>query len=343
MPIIINLEGEIGWEVDVESIRNQLPFGGEDVVVNIASPGGLISEGLKIYNELKNYDGNVDTHLTGGVSSMASYIAMVGKHRTAEKNAVFMIHNGSSLVMGDHRLMFKAGKHFESLVNMIAKELAEKSGTQLKQIRKAMDETSFYYGDEIQKAGFVHEMIGDTEPENRDESIALAELMYEQCQANINTPDIIKKELKALSVMLADENNHQKPKKEKVIMTLEELKEKHPDIYSQVIALGVTDGVSQERARVKSLVEMRGKFPKLHSQNVIDQGIINGHNMSEISVNLMAADQAAAELEAGKKDKAKPPGDGGGDTPEMKDDNMTHPDHIDATSKAIASMPGVIS
>ena len=62
MPVRIKLEGEIGWDVDLIDIRNQLADAdGKDVVVDIASPGGLISVGLAIYNELKNYRGNVDT------------------------------------------------------------------------------------------------------------------------------------------------------------------------------------------------------------------------------------------------------------------------------------------
>ena len=35
------------------------------------------------------------------------------------------------------------------------------------------------YGDEIKNAGFIHEMVGDAEPEGRDEAIACAELMFE--------------------------------------------------------------------------------------------------------------------------------------------------------------------
>lgn len=361
----IKVEGLIGFEACNRFIRSELRKAkGQDVVVEIASPGGMISEGLKMFNSLKNYEGNVDTHLTGAVSSMASYLAMVGKHRTAERNAVFMIHNGSALVIGDHRTMFKVGKHLDSLTNIIAKEFALKSGMDLEETRAAMDETTFYYGDEIQAAGFVHEMVGDEEPADRAEALAAAELMFNECQAEINTPELVKKDMEALATMMADEPDEietlkaeaatlkaeakklKQQSQEVTVMTLEETKEKHPDLYAKIVAIGteagLKNGVDQERARVKMLVEMRAKFPKAHSQKVIDEAIAEGTGLDKLTLNLMSADQVAAELEAAQQDPP-PPGNGDGEeAPEMVNDEMTHPDHIDAVSAHIAALPGVM-
>ena len=361
----IIIDGTIGFEIDSEFIRRQLSRAkGQDVIVEIASPGGFISEGLKIFNLFKNYPGNVDTHLTGTVASMGAYIAMVGKHRTAEKNAVFMIHNGEMLAIGDHRLMFKVGKHLDSLTNIIAKEYALKSGTELDEIRTAMDEVTFYYGDEIEAAGFVHEIVGDAKPENRTEALAAAELMFTECQAEINTPELIKKDMAALATMLADEPTEieklktakleaekslkelkLKQRQEVMVMTLEEIKEKFADVYNKIVALGkaegLTEGIGQERARVKMLVEMRAKFPKAHSQKVIDEAIAEDTGLDQLTINLISADQVAAELEAAKLDP-DPPGNGEGDAPEMVDGVMTHPDHLDAVGAQIAGLPGVM-
>ena len=362
----IKVEGIIGFEACNRFIRRELSRAkGQDVMVEIASPGGLISEGLKMFNSLKNYEGNVDTHLTGMVASMGSYLAMVGKHRTAEKNAVFMIHNGSALVIGDHKTMFKAGKHLDSLTNIIAKEYALKSGIELDEIRSAMDETTFYYGDEIEEAGFVHEMVGDAEPEDRAEALAAAELMFNECQAEINTPELVKKDMEALATMMADEPDEietlkaeaaalkaeakklKQQSQEVTVMTLAEIKEKFVDAYNQIFALGKTEGekegVDQERGRVGVLVEMRAKFPKAHSQKVIDEAIAEGTGLDKLTLNLMSADQVAAELAAAQQDPP-PPGNGDGeDAPEMVNDEMTHPDHIDTVSAHIAALPGVLA
>ena len=369
MPHIINIEGEIGWDVEVKDVREQLEkANGEDVVAYIASPGGMISEGLLIRNELKNYKGKVDTHLVGAVASMAAYITMVGKHRTAENNAIFFIHNSEGVAIGDHNIMFKHGKHLNSLTNIIAKELALKSETGLAEIRSAMDKETFYYGDEIKEAGFVHEMVGDEEPEDRSEAVAMAELMIEECHKKVNTPELVKKDMAALATMMADEPTETDPfltnlaklktaklkaetafkelqlkqKQEVTIMNLAELKEKHPELYKEIMALGQAEGTDQEKTRVKMLIEMRAKFPKEHSQKVIDTAIMEGHDLNQVTINLIAADQTAAEVQKAIDDKIKPPGNGAGEAPEMKDGVMTHPDHLDSVGKEIANLPGVM-
>lgn len=361
----IKIEGIIGFNACNMFIRRELSRAkGQDVMVEIASPGGMISEGLKMFNSLKNYEGNVDVHLTGQVSSMASYLAMVGKRRTAERNATFMIHNAEMMGAGDHRLMFRLGNHLNSLSNIIAKEFALKSGTELDEIREAMDETTTYYGNEIQEAGFVHEITGDEEPGDRAEAVAMAKLMFDECQTKINTPELIEKDITALATMMADEPDEieklkaeklkaetalkeikLKQKQEDTVMTLQEIKEKFADVYNQIVAIGteagLKEGLDQERARVKMLTEMRAKFPKAHSQKVIDEAIAEGHDLNQLTLNLMSADQVAAELEAAKKDPP-PPGNGEGDAPEMVNDEMTHPDHIDARSAQTAALPGVM-
>jgi len=356
----INIEGVIGWDITVVDVRDELAAAkGQDVTVNIASPGGLISEGLKIYNALKNYKGAVNVHLTGMVASMATYIAMVGERRTAEPNAIFMIHNGRMWAGGDHRIMFKAGRHLESLTNMIAKEYAAKTDTALPDIRDAMDDETFYYGDEIEEAGFVHEMVGESDPEDRAEAIATAELMVADCEQRVNTPEIFKKDIQALGTMFADDSGHkktgsdnkqkesyqgsQKPKLEDKKMKLEELKRNHPEIYNQIReearAEGVEAGVQQERARVVSLTEMRAKFTKPHSQKVFDSAIAGGEDMATVHMNLMAADQANAELENENNNQPEPPeGGGDDDVPTMENGVMTHQDHVDEQAKKISAM-----
>lgn len=442
----IVIDGIIGLDVDGEDIRRQLAeASGEDITVEIASPGGFISDGLVIYNELNRYDGNVDTHLVGMVASMATYISMVGNRRTAENNAVFMIHNGSGVAIGDHRDMFKFGNHLDSLTNMIAKEYASKTGAELPDIREAMDNETFYYGDEIKQAGFVHEIIGDPAPEDRSEAVAFAELMVEDCQGKINSPEMIRKDMAALSTMLhvvpemkvtgfddraelRDEswsksesearwrrhvgvesnddlpnakydkrfvhitdsgsltarnfpvfdfkNNQEfvnisavrnglsrlpqsgipaadKPRVERVLqkyldkfneeqeetnMDIVELRAQHPDLYEEVVNLGA----ESERNRVVMLTEMRKKFPKPHSQNVIDTAITEGHTSDELILNLMAADQAAAEVQGDAQAAVTPPPNGDG-VPPVADGEMTHSDHVDAMSEKIAKLPGVIA
>ena len=346
---IINIEGIIGRDVISSDIRNQLPGDNEDLQINISSPGGLISEGFRIFNVLKDYAGTVNTHLSGPAASMASYIFMVGKKRTAEKNAYLMIHNANMIAAGDYRDFAKYGKHLDALTNMIARETSSGSGKSLEEIRSAMDDETFYYGDDIVSNGFAHEMTGDA-PQNKDEDIARAVLLIDECNKKISEPESLKKDIEFLATMFLkpekdDKIENQKPQEDET-MNEQELKEKFPDLYNKIKneagAAGVETGIAQERERVKGLVSLRAKFAKAHSQNVIDQAISEGHDVPTLTLNLMAAEQAAGELEKEKDHDTGEHGSEGGDTiPEMKDGIMSHESHVTETSDRLGKLVGL--
>lgn len=64
-----------------------------EIVVNITSPGGLVSEGFAIHDMLKNSGKKIITKGTGIVASIATVIFLAGDERLLSENAEFMIHN----------------------------------------------------------------------------------------------------------------------------------------------------------------------------------------------------------------------------------------------------------
>ena len=99
---IIPISGIIGWDISAKEIRAALDTaGGEEIEVQIASPGGFIYDGLEIFNLIRNYKGAKSTRLMGMAASMASYIAMAGDRVIAEDNSIFMIHNAWGGAVGD--------------------------------------------------------------------------------------------------------------------------------------------------------------------------------------------------------------------------------------------------
>lgn len=179
---VISISGVIGWEIFADEIRKQLnEAAGEDVRVEISSPGGFVFEGLAIFNLIRNYAGNVTTHLMGLAASMASYIALAGKRVTAEDNAVYMIHNVSALAAGDHKEMRKTADTIDKLSGLLAKQYAKKTGKGIDAIRKMMDDETYLYGDEMKKAGFVDEIIGSEKEKDRDTDVLTAMARVEEC------------------------------------------------------------------------------------------------------------------------------------------------------------------
>ncbi len=125
----ISISGVIGWDIIPDDIRAALDAAaGEDVDIQISSPGGFVTEGLEIYNLIRNYRGNKQTHLMGIAASMASYIVMAGDRVIAEDNAIFMVHNVWASAMGDKHVLRKAADIIESLSDLIGRAYTAKSG-----------------------------------------------------------------------------------------------------------------------------------------------------------------------------------------------------------------------
>lgn len=348
---IINIEGTIGWETTAQSVRDDLrDADGEDVIVEINSPGGYISEGLTIFNILKNYSGRVDTKIIGHAASMATYIAMVGQTRSAENNAVFMIHNGWGIAIGDHREMLKYGNHLNSLTGIIAKQYAASTDRDIDELRLLMDDETYFYGDEIKEAGFVTEMADADDTDSaltRDEAMAAAKIQISGCKAEITDPENFAKDISAFSKMLAietrpaekstvvDKNKTQEGKK----MDLEKLKKDHPDVYAKAFEEGVENGTKAERDRVVKMDAYRLKFPKLGS--VIDGAIAGGKDMNEFTLDIMSANQSSGVLDDATDETVDVDGDDGTDAPEMKDGEITHESHLDQVAEKNAKLLGV--
>lgn len=181
---IIPISGIIGWDVYPRMIREALEeAGGAPIRAEFASPGGFISDGLEIANLFRNYSGETTARLTGFAMSMSSYIPMVFDNIEAEDNAVFMIHNAGGGVFGDHNDIIKYGTHLKGLSGLLSKAYSKRSGIDLEEIAKMMDETTFYYGDEMLAAGFVDKMIESSGEKDKDSAIATAQASFGSCVA----------------------------------------------------------------------------------------------------------------------------------------------------------------
>jgi len=277
MPKEFTITGEIGWEVDTDSIKNILAEAkGEDIKINFASPGGSVFTGFKIFNLIKNYSGNVDFHLIGEAASMGSYIPLAGNRITAEPNVVYMIHNARSYVGGDHHEMRKRADIVEGLSNVISNEYVKKTGKTKAEILQMMNDETFFFGNEVLDAGFIDEIIeSETEPDAdaKKSHIALAKEAYKACLKKVESDDY-EQAAAYMNIVERGDNNpvivENKSKKENKRMDLNELKAKHPDLFEKVYNMGVT----AERDRVSAHLIMGSASGEMETaKKAIEDGL----------------------------------------------------------------------
>ena len=112
-----------GDEVTPAMFKEELLSGSGAVTVWINSPGGDVFAAAQIYNMLMEYTGAVTVKIDGIAASAASVIAMAGGEVYMSPVSMMMIHNPSTIAIGDSEEMLRAKALLdeikESLVNRV--------------------------------------------------------------------------------------------------------------------------------------------------------------------------------------------------------------------------------
>ena len=180
----IVIDGVIGgWDVTSQEFIAELNAKKGDVLIKINSVGGSVMHGVAIFNAIKAYNkGNVTAQITGVAASIASYIVLACDTVEAYDNTTYMIHNASLCICGDYKELVKAADISEGLSAIIAKAYISKTSMSDKDIRKLMDDETFYYGAEMLDAGFVDNIIStDSGATNKKEALAMASERLKAC------------------------------------------------------------------------------------------------------------------------------------------------------------------
>lgn len=270
MPKLV-IDGVIGWDITANFVREFLNKNeNKDITVEISSPGGLVFEGITIYNLLKAHKGKVTTHNISLAASMASVIALSGDVVKANDNAAFMIHNAMSFAIGDHNEMRKTADLIEALTNLVSEIYVAKTGKSSEEIHELMNNETWLFGDEIKEAGFADEIIKSEKKKDKQTALLDANLRIKNCINLMEESKRSKNDIKKVAALLNTDdyknnlitvkpqidnqgqnatttcnnsdidNDQNKINMEvKKNMTPEQIKNQYPEAYNSIFASGV--------------------------------------------------------------------------------------------------------
>ncbi len=136
------------FEVDATSPKDVTDLidsaNGEDLDVEINSPGGDVYSGSEIYTALKSYKGKVITNIVGVAASAAGVIAMAGNPARISPTAQLMLHNVSGTSYGDYRVLQHDSEIFKNFNISIANAYRLKSGMDESKLLALMDAGGSY-------------------------------------------------------------------------------------------------------------------------------------------------------------------------------------------------------
>ena len=212
----------------------------ENIDVYINSNGGVVDTAIAINNALKRHKAKVTVNIDGIAASAATLITCAGDIVRMPKNALFMIHNPSTIAMGDSEEMRKQADVLEKYKNSITETYLQKVNIDKEKLSELMDNETWLNAEEALEYGFIDEITENTDIQVVENKVISNNMVFNMAEfKNFNVDKNIK-------------NNGKGSEK----MTREEIKNQYPDIYAEIINEGKEIGIKEERTRIQEIEDL---------------------------------------------------------------------------------------
>lgn len=135
----------------------------DKVNVHINSYGGDVSEGLAIYNVLKNSKAKVTTYCDGFACSAASVIFMAGEERIMNSASLLMIHNAWSRASGNAESFRKQAEDLDKITQASINAYMSRVWITEEELKEKMDAETWLTAQEALSDGFATKILEEEE------------------------------------------------------------------------------------------------------------------------------------------------------------------------------------
>ena len=343
MAVVIDLQGEIGWEIRPQNVAKKLSrTKGEDIIVRLSTIGGDVFDGADIVNLFMDHRRDnpgirMELEVKAIAASYGSALMSAGIWDSIgiSRVSAFMMHNARTFLFGDSQELEAAITFLTGLDIAYRALYSDQSGKSIVQITALMNAETWYFGQQIIDEGFADNIItmddpgGDPLPlleETEDRNIFIVDFKNQREALMEKQKEKAKDEkfdIKRAVAILRTEETPGKP--DEIIKPVEtgksiqevpvenkaELKKELPGVHDEVF----NDGVMKERETEK---ERRTALAALKTQDdykdipeviaVIDKAILDGNTIEEINT-MMTAAMVKLLKKPGKIDEIESPED----------------------------------
>lgn len=148
---------EIGfWGVSASDFAQDLrDIDSDSITLRLNSPGGEVYDGIAIMNALLEHKAAVTVKVDALAASIASVIAMAGDTVIMGAHAEFMIHDASTIGIGNAQDMRDVADMLDRVSDNIAQVYSERAGGTPADWRKQMLAETWFSAEEAVKAGLA--------------------------------------------------------------------------------------------------------------------------------------------------------------------------------------------
>lgn len=275
----------------------------DDVEFLVNSPGGDVFAGYEIFNLIKCYEGHTTSNIVGLAASCGSFIPMASKRVISQPMAMMMIHGASTSTRGNQHNHEHTRDFLSKVDRTIVRAYTSRNGKTDEEMLELMAKETWFTAEEMLEMGLVDEVVQEqpighqvkvyNSAQDESKRAILDKLM------KLGSIENVKKAILDDSFTLNQIVGHSAidhtQTKEETQMTLNEFKEKEPELYNQIVEEAQQEAITNERARVAAIHALA----KPGAEEQIKDGIENGLNAGEVAINILNAQTALnqAQLE----------------------------------------------
>ena len=239
----------------------------ENITLHINSPGGSVFSAVAIANTLKNHKAKITANIDGLAASAATIITSACDTVKMPKNALFMVHNPITFAYGNNQDMQKTLEMLNKVKNSIIETYLNKAKTDKETLSELMDNETWMSAEEAKEYGFIDEILDENVEKEVIENKLIINNMAFDISRFKNFKEKKNQEPRVINISvnstgspeeIADKfrdilNLTENQKNEGGNMTLEELKNKFPELYNQIFNEGKEAGITKERERMREI------------------------------------------------------------------------------------------
>ncbi|CDX01292.1 Phage protein [Desulfitobacterium hafniense] len=272
---------------------------GENIEIYINSGGGSVSAASEIYTALQEYRGRKIGKIVGLAGSAASFAALGVDELWMAPTAQMMMHNARAQAEGDYHDMDAASDMLKSANLAISNAYRLKTGKTYEELLDMMNAETWLSPQQALEYKLIDKIMFDDQDllvAKVDTTPMLPQKLIDKIRNELIAGGLIQNQITNITIPTKTKEDESK------MLTLEKLKNEHPDLYNKVLNEGREAGVQAERQRIQAIEELA--LPgneELLSKAKFETGI----TAEQVAVEIIKAEkQRGANFLANRQDDA---------------------------------------
>ena len=168
---------ELGEQSGVTIVNQLKELDVDTINVHINSYGGDVSEGLAIYNVLREHKAQIVTICDGFACSAASVVFMAGDRRVMQPASLLMIHNAWTVAMGNAAQLRKTADDIETITQASVEAYKKVATISEEEIKALMDAETWILPKDAVEYGFATEIDDEDDEDDEPKQSAFGVIM----------------------------------------------------------------------------------------------------------------------------------------------------------------------